>query len=128
MSASTDAELLAACRARADRGAMELLVRRHIGFVYSSALRQVRNVHLAEDITQAVFIILSNKADKIRSDLMLRDWLFVTTRYAVKNALRSEARRRYHERTAAARRSERVEDDQQSPLVQLSPLLDEGIA
>ena len=128
----SDAELLAACRASHDRGAMELIVRRHIGFVYASALRQVRarraTAHLADDITQAVFIVLAQKASKIRSDVMLRDWLFVTTRYAAKNALRMERRRAHHERIAAARRAEAIAPANETMLDQLSPLLDEGIA
>ena len=46
----------------------------------------MRDRHLAEDVTQAVFIVLSQKAGKIRPGTVLSNWLFVTTRYAAGTA------------------------------------------
>ncbi len=79
---------------------MAKLIQRHIDFVHAAALRQVKDPALAEDVTQAVFIILVRKAETIRAASFV-GWLFNTTRRCAANARRSERRRRLHERQAA---------------------------
>jgi hypothetical protein len=59
MQAKEDMDLL---REYGSEAAFTELVSRRVGFVYSSALRQVRDPHLAEEITQGVFILLARKA------------------------------------------------------------------
>jgi len=80
--------------------AFATLVTRHINLVYSVALRQVGNPHHAEEITQAVFIILAKKAAQLRHDKALSSWLFQTTRLTANNCIRSETRRHRREEEA----------------------------
>ena len=106
--------------------ALAELVGRYGGLVYSAALRQVRDKHLAEDVTQAVFIVLVRKARSIRPDAVLAAWFFTVTRHACQNALRVERRRRYHETKKAALMHEQYlpADIEEGP----HPLLIEAIA
>ena len=52
------------------------LVRRQIDLVYSTALRQTRKPDAAEDITQAVFVILARRAGSLLRLATLTGWLY----------------------------------------------------
>jgi RNA polymerase sigma factor (sigma-70 family) len=102
MNQMTDQDVLQRLAGGDARDALAELVGRYGGLVYSAALRQVRDRHLAEDVTQAVFIVLVRKAHTIRPDAVLAAWFFTVTRHACQNAMRIERRRRYHETKKAA--------------------------
>src|SRR5213594_4431516 len=95
--AMNDWELIQSyCRNGSD-SAFETLVKRHVDFVYCAALRQVRDPSLAEDVSQAVFLLLARKARHFRSSVVLVSWLFRTTHYIAARALRSEYHRQRRE-------------------------------
>ena len=66
-----DLELLGQYTKRQSEAAFTALVERYASLVYSTALRQARNPHLAEEVTQAVFIILARKAHTFRRGVCL---------------------------------------------------------
>src|SRR6266850_2336979 len=96
----SDMALLREYAARNSETAFAELVSRRVGFVYSAALRQVRDPHLAEEVTQAVFIILAQKAGRISDKTILVGWLFKTTRYAALAQMRAGVKRRQREQEA----------------------------
>src|SRR5271170_2475595 len=125
-----DSELL---RQYVDSGSTEvfdLLMSRHIDLVYCAARRQVRNEHLAQDVTQAVFILLAQKARSVRGAAALPGWLLLTTHYASRDARKLETRRRLHEHKAAQMTATRATSDkhEQAAWDSVVPELDAALA
>ena len=123
---ANDMDLVGEYATRNSEAAFETLVRRHVSLVYSVALRQAGNPALAEEITQAVFLILARKAARLRPDTVLAAWLHETARFASASFLRGEQRRRRREQEAYMQ--SRLQESAADPAwEQLAPLLDEAI-
>ena len=103
------------------------LVRQHVNLVYSAALRQVGIAAHAEEITQAVFVILARKAARLRPDTILDAWLYQTTRLTALSFLRGERRRQLHEQEAYMQ-SILQESTEVPAWNQLAPLLDDAMS
>ena len=122
-----DMALLREYAANHSEAAFEELISRRIGFVYSAALRQVRDPHLAEEVAQVVFVILAQKAGRISERTILTGWFFQTTRFAALAQMRAEAKRRRREQEV------QMQSEFKSPAAdeiweQMSLLLDEALA
>jgi RNA polymerase sigma factor (sigma-70 family) len=121
-----DTQLLSAYATQQSEEAFATLVERYVSLVYSSALRQVGDPDLAEEITQVVFILLARKAGTLGGKTVLAGWLCRTARYTACNALKARHRRRHREQEAY------MESQLHEPVPdvwpQLAPLLDEAVA
>jgi RNA polymerase sigma factor (sigma-70 family) len=117
-----DTELLNQHRAGSDSAFAEI-VRRHTPWVYALARRTCGDAHLAEDVVQAVFILLHRKAPHFAGDGAMINWLHKVARYAAATAARSERRRRKRQTEVAMLPPQ----GSSSEWNELAPLLDQLI-
>ncbi len=120
-----DRELLQDYVQNGSQAAFAGLVERHAGLVYSAARRLVRDTHLAEDVTQEVFMLLARKARRMGSDTILSGWLYRAARHVASETARREGRRRHREQLAVETMSQSTPDEAWR---QIEPLLDEAMA
>lgn len=121
-----DNALLREFASRNSEDAFAALVARHINKIYSVALRHTRNPHQAEEITQAVFVILAQKANTLSRHPRLSGWLFEAARLTAMTFLRGEIRRKHREQEASM---QTLTDEPDAHLwSQIAPQLDAAIA
>jgi len=122
----TDQQLLRDYSGRRSEAAFSELVRRRVDLVYSAALRMVRDPHLAEDVTQGVFVALARNARQLTEHPVLSGWLHRTTQNLAAKAVRSDVRRRAREQEAAAM-NELLSAQPEVVWEQIAPHLDEAL-
>jgi len=120
-----DWELLQAYARERSEPAFEALVSRYLDLVHSAALRQVRDPQLAQEVSQAVFIVLARKAGRVSRHTSLAGWLFRTTRFVAARAVRTEQRRRWREREAVIMQTP---SHSAELWAEVEPMLDEAVA
>src|SRR5579859_894443 len=84
-----------------DELAFETLVEKYFRMVFTVAARQTGDLHLAEEIVQSVFLILSRKAQGFSAKASIPGWLLRTTRFVCWDAIKMRRRREQHERKFA---------------------------
>jgi RNA polymerase sigma factor (sigma-70 family) len=125
MAHHTDHELLAEFVKNGSESAFSALVARYVNLVYSTALRHTSNPHHAEEVTQAVFIILARKAGSISSNVVLTGWLYQAARLTAANYRRDNQRRQQREQQAIMESA--LNDPADEPWKLIAPILDEAM-
>jgi uncharacterized protein (TIGR03435 family) len=121
-----DMNLVREYAANGSEAAFATLVQRHVNLVYSAALRQLGNAHEAEEVAQAVFIILARKAGSLRPGTILSGWLYQTAQLTAANFRRTTLRRQRREQEAFMQFSEHSQPDVYWH--RLAPLLEQAMS
>jgi len=123
-----DMDLVRAYARHSSEEAFATLVSRHVNLVYSAALRQLHDGHLAEEVTQATFIILARKAGSLGPKTILSAWLCRTAQYAAADLLKTQRRRQSREQEVYVQFLLKQPEPDSSPWTNIAPLLDIAMA
>jgi RNA polymerase sigma factor (sigma-70 family) len=126
MNETTDQELLGSYARNGSEAAFRELVRRHTDLVYSTAARLVVDRHLAEDVSQRVFVALAKNARKLAHRATISGWLHRTTHSFSVMTIRTEERRRLREQKAAPMLSD--SPDSNAVWDRVAPYLDDAVS
>lgn len=127
MSDAPDSELLDQFVRNASESAFAKLVDRYVHLVHSVAIRHTADPQHAQDITQAVFILLAQKAKSLKRKVVLPGWLYQSARLTAANWQRSERRRIRREQEILMDPGS-VEGHSDPAWQQLAPHLDEAMS
>src|SRR5262245_14087591 len=97
----TDRELLRRFAGEDDQAAFAALVGRHTNMALGVCRRLLPNLQDAEDACQAAFLLLAQKAHRVRWQPSVANWLYTTARKVAQNALVAARRRARREVRAA---------------------------
>ena len=127
MTDPSDSDLLRDYAVRGSETAFGELTRRHVNFVYSVAMRYMGNSPDAQDVVQAVFIILARKSARLCGRSTLTGWLYEATRLTAGQFVRTRARRLAREKEAYMQST--LDETGDDPLWhQLAPLLEKAMS
>jgi RNA polymerase sigma factor (sigma-70 family) len=126
----SDAELLERFLSGQDEAAFELLVRRHERMVWGVCRRMTGDHHDAEDVFQAVFLILARKAGSLVNGTSLAAYLHQVAYRAALRARTTRRRRSSKERLARNQIEQAADDPAFSALEwrELRGVLDQALA
>ena len=96
----TDADLLKEFSDSGSHAAFAALVERHGPMVHAVALRVLSNHHDAQDVTQAVFLVLAREAAKLSGKPSVAGWLHTVSRRLALDARKSRESRQRREHAA----------------------------
>jgi RNA polymerase sigma factor (sigma-70 family) len=124
----TDLDLLHQYASSRSEAAFSELVARYTNLVYSICVRSLSDRHLAEEATQAVFLILAKKADTLAGEVILSGWFFRTARLVCANAYRLRQRRQKYESEAGKMYDQHQSAPEHNEWAELSPVLDKALS
>ena len=126
MNDQTDGQLLRIYAERRVEPAFAELVRRHVDFVHSAASRMIRDPHLAEDVTQGVFVALAKNAPQLSDRTTLSGWLHQTAQNIAAQTVRTIERRRAREQEAITM-NQLLAGETETSWEQIAPHLDAAL-
>jgi RNA polymerase sigma factor (sigma-70 family) len=111
LSRHSDRQLLERFVRSGDEAAFAAILDRHGPMVLGLCRRLLSDVHLADDVLQATFLVLARKAGSIRQRDNLAGWLYGVAQRLARQARLAEATRTRRERRAATERGSAAAGD-----------------